>query len=233
MAEDFATTSPTSVPLAAPAPPSLQSAHVYAMAAICLVSGLGIGYLMRSSQLAVPPVQRAAIAAQHATMPPGHPHSLEEMKNISDKQAAPLLEKLRSNPRDTASLAQVAALYHTTHRFNEAANYYNQAVATDPGNVALRTRLASSLFRSGDIDGAIAQLSKALEYDPRNANALFDLGMIKLQGKNDSKGAIADWQRLLKANPDLSPDRRIVVVKLIANAASPSGNHQESDHASN
>jgi cytochrome c-type biogenesis protein CcmH/NrfG len=57
--------------------------------------------------------------------------------------------------------------------------------------------------------------------------------MIKLQGKNDSKGAIADWQRLLKANPDLSPDRRIVVVKLIANAASPSGNHQESDHASN
>ena len=166
-------------------------------------------------------------------MPPGHPHSLEEMKHISDKQAAPLLEKLKSSPHDSVTLAQVAALYHTTHRFKEAAEYYNQAVAADPKNVALRIRLASSLFRNGDVDGAIAQLNKALENDPKNANALFDLGMIKLQGKNESKGAIADWQRLLKSNPDLSPDRRVLVVKVIANATAAVDNRHGSDHASN
>lgn len=230
MADDIA--APTPAPIAVSDAPQLHSAHVYAMALICLVTGLGIGYLMRSSQLAVPPVQHAAIAAPHATMPPGHPHSLEEMKQISDQQAAPLLEKLKSNPHDPALLAQLAALYHTSHRFKEAAGYYNQAVAADPKNIPLRTRLASSLFRSGDIDGAIAQLNQSLVQDPKNANALFDLGMIKLQGKGDSKGAIAAWQRLLRTNPDLTPDRKAVVNKVIADVQASAAN-PGSDHANN
>lgn len=40
--------------------------------------------------------------------------------------------------------------------------------------------------------------------------------MIKLQGNGDGKGAIAAWQRLLKTNPDLSPDRKATVLKLMA-----------------
>ena len=203
---------------AAPQSASLQSSHVYAMAVICLVAGLGIGFLMRSSQLAVAAPQRIAVASPHAVLPPGHPHSLEDLKQISDQKAAPLLEKLKSNPRDTNLLTQVAALYHTTHRFKEAAGYYNQAVDIDPHNVAFRSKLAASLYRSGDIDGAIAQLDKALTYDSKDPNTLFNLGMIKLQGRGDSKGAVAAWRLLLKSNPNLSSDRRETVTKLIANA---------------
>jgi cytochrome c-type biogenesis protein CcmH/NrfG len=203
---------------APPQSPSLQSSHVYAMALICLFAGLGIGFLMRSSQLAVPAPNHIAAASPHGALPPGHPHSLEDLKQISDQKAAPLLDKLKSNPRDTNLLTQIAALYHTTHRFKEAANYYNQAVDIDPRNVAFRTRLAASLYRSGDVDGAIAQLDKALTYDSKDANTLFNLGMIKLQGKADSKGAVAAWRQLLKSNPDLSPDRKATVMKLMANA---------------
>lgn len=201
-----------------PQPSALQSSHVYAMAAICLLAGLGIGYLMRSSQMAVAVPQRVAVASPHAALPPGHPHSLEELKQISDRQAAPLLEKLKSSPRDTALLTQVAALYHTTHRFNEAAGYYKQAIDIDPTNVPVRTKLAASLYRGGDVEGAIAQLNQALTYQPKDANALFNLGMIKLQGKGDSKGAVATWRQLLKTNPDLSADRKAAVVKAMADA---------------
>jgi len=206
------------------------------MATICLIAGLGIGYLMRSSQFAAPHAQRAAITSPHGAMPPGH--SLEDWKQMSDQKAAPLLEKLKSNPNDTSLLMQVAALYHTTHRFKEAADYYNRAVNSDPKNVALRTRFASSLYRSGDIDGALAQLNTALTYDPRDANALYDLGMIKLQGKGDSRGAVAAWQRLLKTNPDLSPDRRAVVMKVMASAMQMMGDQHAvktagGDHAAN
>jgi cytochrome c-type biogenesis protein CcmH/NrfG len=87
---------------------------------------------------------------------------------------------------------------------------------SDPKNVEVRTKLASSLYRGGDIEGAIAQLNRALTFDPRDANALFDLGMIKLQGKGDPKGALAAWQRLLKTNPQLSPERKATVMKLMA-----------------
>ena len=142
--------------------------------------------------------------------------SLEEMKQMADTQASPLIEKLKSDPNDSAALAQAGAIYHSTHQFKEAAVYYGRAVQIDPGNVALRTKLAASLYRSGDTDGAIAQLNLALNYDPKDANSLFDLGMIRLQGKQDGKGALAAWQQLLKSNPQLSADRKATVEKLMA-----------------
>jgi cytochrome c-type biogenesis protein CcmH/NrfG len=98
------------------------------------------------------------------------------------------------------------------------ADYYSRALEADPSNVAVRTKLASSLYRNGDIDGAIAQLNRALKDQPKDANALFDLGMIKLQGKGDARGALATWQHLLKTNPQLSPERKATVLKMMADA---------------
>ena len=157
------------------------------------------------------PAGHPAMGASRGKMP-----SLEEMKQIADRQAAPLQEKLKTEPKNSELLVQVGAIYHATHQFKEAARFYGMAVETDPRNVATRTRLASSLYRGGDVDGSIAQLNQALSYDPNDANALFDLGMIRLQGKQDGKGALAAWKRLLKANPQLSSDRRATVEKLMA-----------------
>ena len=64
----------------------------------------------------------------------------------------------------------MGAIYHTTHRFKEAAGYYKRAWISNPANVAFRTKLAASLYRSGNIDGAIEQLNKALTYDPKDPN---------------------------------------------------------------
>jgi len=136
---------------------------------------------------------------------------------------AGLLEKLKNDPNNTGLLDQVGAVYHATHQFKEAAAYYDKAVQIDPKNVALRTKLAISLYRSGDVDGAIAQLNRSLSYDPKDANSLFDLGMIKLQGKQDSKGALAAWQQLLKTNPQLSADRKATVQKLMASVQTAAG----------
>jgi cytochrome c-type biogenesis protein CcmH/NrfG len=201
--------------------PSLRATQVYTMAIICLVAGLAIGYLLRGSQSPVSPVQHAANAGQPPALVGAMgseqmPSRLEEMKQMAHKQVAPLLEKLKSDPNDSAVLAQIGAIYHTSHQFKEAAVYYGEAVQIDPKNVALRTKLASSLYRAGDVEGAITQLNRALSYQPNDANALFDLGMIRLQGKRDGKGALAAWQQLLKTNPQLSADRKATVEKLMA-----------------
>jgi cytochrome c-type biogenesis protein CcmH/NrfG len=76
--------------------------------------------------------------------------------------------------------------------------------------------MASCLFYSGQVDEALHQLQLALESDPGNVNALFNLGMIKYKGKNDATGAIAAWQQLLKDNPNL--ERKPIVEKMIAEA---------------
>jgi len=146
----------------------------------------------------------------------GHTPSLEEMKQMADKKAAPLLEKLKSDPNNSDLLSQAGNLYKATHQFKEAAGYYDKALHVDPKNVAIRTEMASCLYYNGDVDGAISQLQQALHYDPKDVNSLFNLGMIKWQGKQDSKGALAAWQQLLKSNPQLSADRKATVQKLMA-----------------
>jgi len=201
-----------------------QAKQVYAMAVISLVVGLAIGYLFRGSQSpsssSSPPAGTQANA--QPSVPPGHiggqMPSLEQMKQMADKQAAPLLEKLKTDPNNSDLLFQVGNIYKATHQFKDAAGYYDKALQIDPKKVAIRTELASCMYYTGDVDGAIGQLQQSLRYDPKDANSLFNLGMIKWKGKQDSKGAVAAWQQLLKSNPQLSADRKATVQKLMADA---------------
>lgn len=201
---------------------TLQVKQVYAMAVICLVVGLAIGYLFRGSQSTA--VSARPTAGSHANGQPagpasamgGHTLSLEEMHQMAEKKAAPLLEKLKSDSNNSDLLIQTGNLYKAGHQFQEAVGYYDKALQIDPGNVAIRAEMASCLYYNGDVDGAIRQLQQALRYDPKDASSLFNLGMIKWQGKQDSKGALAAWQQLLKSNPQLSTDRKATVQKLMA-----------------
>lgn len=205
------------------APQGWKTTQVYGMAAVCLVIGLVLGYLFRgSAPVAVPaspdaPTQSAAsdMAGAQTHMP-----SLEDMKRMADKKAEPLLAKLKTDPTNSDLLNQVGTLYKATHQFKEAEGYYQRALDADPKNVAARTDLASCLFYEGDADGAIKQLEQSLSYDPKDANSLFNLGMIRLQAKNDPKGAVKVWQQLLKLNPALADEKKIAVKKLIAQASS-------------
>ena len=191
--------------------------QVYAMAAVCLLVGLAIGYLFRGSQSAAPTPEVGS--SQPAAMPSGmggQMPSLDNMKKMADTKAAPLLEKLKSDPNNKDLLFQVGNIYKATHQFKDAAGYYNTALQADPKNVAVRTELASCLYYSGDVDGALSQLQQGLNYNPKDANSLFNLGMIKWQGKQDGRGALAAWRELLKSNPQLSADRKATVQKLMA-----------------
>ena len=142
--------------------------------------------------------------------------SLEDMKRMADKQAEPLLAKLKSDPNNSALLNQVGTIYKATHQFKEAIGYYQKAVQADPSNVGARTDLASCLYYEGDVDGALNQLQRALGYDPKDANSLFNLGLIRWKGKSDTKGAIAAWEQLLKSNPGLASNKKSEVENLLA-----------------
>lgn len=217
---------------------SLPATQVYVMAAMCLAAGLAVGYLGRgprtiASSPQIPAKTALPSAPPSAPIPANSPKppTLEDMKRMADKQGAPLLEKLKGDPNNSVLLAQAGAMYHASHQFKEAVAYYDKAVQIEPKNVALRTKLASSLYRSGNVDGAIAQLNQALSYDPKDANALFNLGMIRLQAKADGKGAVAAWQKLLKSNPQLSADRKAEVQKLMADVLTSLGNQHGTEGA--
>ncbi len=196
--------------------------QTYAVAAVCLLIGLLVGYLVRGS--ASPASQAAPAAAemqQAASAPPSAAAqkpmpTLDDMKRMADKQAEPLLAKLKTDPKNVDLLNKVALIYKATHQFPEAISYFQKALDADPKNVAIRTDMASCMYYTGDVDGALAQLNKSLSYDPKHAGTLMNIGIIKWQGKNDVPGAVAAWQTLLKRNPNFP--QKAVIEHMIAEA---------------
>src|SRR5215472_14129367 len=147
--------------------------------------------------------------------------TLDDMKRMADKQAEPLLAKWRADPGNADLANQLGNIYRMTHQFQTAATYYRKSLDLNPQNVGPRTDLASCLYYEGDVDGAIAQLEKSLSYDPKHAGTLLNLGLIRWQGKNDSAGAIASWQKLLQFYPNY--EHKDTVEKLIAEAKTHTG----------
>jgi len=190
-------------------PQRWTSTQAYIMAVLCLLVGCAVGYLLRGSMgasRAPVPAPTAATEQQQGAPPAGMGQSQqptpEQMKAMADKQAEPLLEQLKSKPNDAALLAQVGNVYYDAQIFPVAIEYYQKVLAIDPKNAAVRTDMATAMFYSSDFDHAIAEFDHALKDDPKNGNALFNRGIAKWQGKMDVKGAVADWELLLKENPN-------------------------------
>jgi Tfp pilus assembly protein PilF len=218
MSEEQQTTSKVSPPVEGTAT-GWHGQSVYLMAITCLILGVAIGYLLRGSQS---PTQTAASTTASQQVPAMHgemgdqPPTLEKMKQMADKAAAPILEKIKSDPKNFEALNEAGKVYRATHQFKEAAGYYERALEVEPKNAAVRTDLASCLYYTGDVDGALTQLDKALTYDPNFFGALLNAGIIKLQAKNDAAGAISSWEKILKTDAD--PKQKEMVKKLIGDA---------------
>ncbi len=135
--------------------------------------------------------------------------TLDDMKSMADKKAAPLLEKLKSEARSSQLENQIGLIYENAHQFMQAAGYFEKALRGDPKNVGVRADYASCLYYTGDVDGALAQLNQSLVYDPKHAGTLLNIGIIRWQGKNDVDGAVAAWETLLQYHPDF-PQRRSI-----------------------
>ncbi len=198
-----------------------KPAHTYTMAVVCLVIGLAIGYFLRGSAASAPPAAAMATAPQ----PSADPHAgagqqpmptLDDMKRMADKQAQPLLTTLKADPKNAALLNKTALTYKAAHQFKEAIVYFQKALEIDPKNIGIRDDMASCMYYTGDVDGALDQLNKSLTYDPKHPGTLMNIGIIKWRGKNDVQGAVDSWQTLLKLNPNFP--QKEVIEHLIAQA---------------
>jgi cytochrome c-type biogenesis protein CcmH/NrfG len=142
--------------------------------------------------------------------------SAEDLKRAADAQAAPLLDQLKTDPRNAGTLAQLGNVYYDAKQYTIAISYYERVLKLQPSNTSVRTDMGTAYWYTGDADTAIAQLNKTLSYEPTKAETLFNLGIVKWQGKKDAQGAIAAWQKLLDTNPGYA--NKESVLQLIAQA---------------
>jgi tetratricopeptide (TPR) repeat protein len=185
--------------------------QAYILAVFCLVLGVALGYLFRGS--ASPAAETAAVSAPaDGSMAQGTPTqaqlSPERQKAMLDQAAAPLLATLETNG-DFDTAMKVANLYYDGQQYPEAVKYYQLAAKSQPTNPDLLTDLGTSLWYTGDADGAIAEFQKALKYRPDHPGTLFNLGVVRWQGKMDPKGAVQAWEELLQKNPNYPQKQQI------------------------
>ena len=198
------------------------AAQTYAMAVVCLLIGVLVGYLVRGSAKPAAQASPASAEMQQATAAPPSAAvqqkmpTMDDMKRMADKQAEPLVAKLKTDPKNVELLNKIALTYKATHQFKDAISYFQKALDVDPKNVAIRTDMASCIYYTGDVDGALAELDKSLTYDPKHPGTLMNIGIIKWQGKNDVPGAVASWEKLLKLNPNFP--QKAVIEHMIAQA---------------
>jgi len=189
--------------------------QAYLLAAVCLVLGVALGYLFRGSAAPVAGVAQAS-AASDGNAAQGQPGQAQpnqaqpaqvqmnpaQQKVMVDQAVAPLLATLKISPDDFNTITQLANLYYDGRQYPEAVKYYQLALKLQPTNADVLTDFGTSLWFLGDADGAIAEFQKALSYRPDHPGTLFNLGVVRWEGKLDPKGAVQAWEDLLRLNPN-------------------------------
>ena len=194
------------------------SVQAYVLAVICLLVGIAGGWFIRGSER---PASAAAPAAS-ATAPAGSANmgaqapTPAQMQKMADTQAAPSIEKLKADPKNTELLASIGNVYYDAQLYPTAIDYYQRVLQVDPANTGVRTDMATAIWYTGNPDGAIAEFQRSLSYDPNKANTLFNLGVVEWQGKMDIDKATATWQKLLDKNPNYEGKEK--VLELMAQA---------------
>ena len=196
------------------------STQAYVISVICLLLGVAIGYLARGSaspQSAGNPVSAQALAAgapagMGGGAPPTgttQPPTPEQMRRMADTQAQPLLAQLKDDPKNPELLYKIGNLYYDAQQYPEAVKYYENSLTINPKANDVRTDMATAYHFMGQSDRAIQEYNAVLKIDPKHANALFNVGMVKWQDKMDVNGAVAAWKKLLDSNPDYPQRDRV------------------------
>jgi len=99
-----------------------------------------------------------------------------------DRRMFPLLaseyeRRLRSQPNDAWLLAELGGLYGMLGRLDEAKALLRGAIALRPGLPSAHENLGSALLLSGDVQGAVAELSLAAGLDPRNGRLRYKVAV--------------------------------------------------------
>jgi len=186
------------------------------LSVICLLVGVAVGYLVRGSAPARPGTAAATQAspgmgAQGGMSATGNAPqpTPEQLRQMADAQAQPLLAQLKTDPNNAALLYQIGNLYYDAQQYPDAVKYYEDSLKINPKETDVRTDLGTAYHLMGQPDRAISEYDQVLKIDSKHANALFNEGMVKWQDKMDINGAVASWKRLLETSPNYPQRDRV------------------------
>lgn len=161
--------------------------------------GVLVGWMIGTQQARpVAPASTAASAAPAAAPPTS---SSPQAPPLDTQKASNLERTANGDPSNASVRIELADLYFDAERFDLAAPWYEAALKLDPKNVNASTDLGVCYYYLNQVDRALAQLDRSLAIDPKHSKTLLNQGIVRAFGKQDFKGAVEAWQKVIALSP--------------------------------
>jgi tetratricopeptide (TPR) repeat protein len=125
---------------------------------------------------------------------------------ILDETKVTALKNVASREKSNAQTrVDLGNLYFDAERYDDAIQWYAEALALKPNDVNVSTDLGVCYYYTNQPDKALAQFDRSLKLDANHAKTLLNVGIVRAFGKQDLDGATEAWQKVMKVAPN-SPE---------------------------
>jgi cytochrome c-type biogenesis protein CcmH/NrfG len=173
--------------------PQTQYSWIVYAVAMLLVGGLAGYVLSATTSRSAPP---SAVTAS-APAPP----TATDAAIVDEVALKTYRDILARDPKNVQAAVSAGNMLYDAKRYEEASPLYQQAMSAGASDVNVSTDLGTALWYTGRADAALAQYTVSLSIDPGHAQTLFNVGIVKSDGKKDYAGAAQAWETLLQKNP--------------------------------
>ena len=115
-------------------------------------------------------------------------------------RGAGLLEDKHINKKFASKHFEIAEMYFSYNRYDEALFEYNKVISLDPEDLVSRIKIAKTYAKKGFISKAIEELRTLKNEEPNFAPARIALGVIHY-GNGNVLEAQAEWEKVLLKDP--------------------------------
>jgi len=204
--------------LAAPTAPATRKPRrkqmVWAIVPLLLIAVvLGVYYMGKASE--VTGISGAPTGTETTS-------SAGAVTPVDQAKLAALMQKIKANPKDIASLQAIGNLYFAATDFKNAVVWEQKVLAVDPKNQVALLALGAGQFNLGNAAEAKKQWLVAARLYPNVAEVHYDLGFLYFsQTPPDTANMTAEWKKVVAIDPN-SALAKTVASHLKSSTATPS-----------
>jgi tetratricopeptide (TPR) repeat protein len=172
---------------------------VYTVAGMAF--GVILGWVVGAQQLGRTAPTPAAAPVQQSAAPASGQTGGRQPPALDQARVDQLSATVKGDPKNMTALVQLANVYFDAERFTDAISWYEKALALDPKNADVSTDLGVSYYYTNRTEEALKRFEESLKINPTHTKTLLNKGIVLAFGKEDLKGAAAQWQKVV----DLAP----------------------------
>lgn len=162
--------------------------------------GLIAGWIIGTQQ--AKPSAPPAPAAAAASPAPAAGASGTRAAIVDDAKVNALKSVADKEPGNAKPRIELGNLYFDAERYEDAINWYEQAVKLSPNDANLSTDLGVCYYYTNQPDKALARFDASLKIDPKHVKTLLNLGIVRAFGKQDLAGATKAWEQVIALDPN-------------------------------